>query len=88
MIGGEFTHVGSLCTFETMLKAFSLKDRALKKIAEIIHEIDIGDSEYDNPQSCGIAEILTAIQQTAGGDIEALQRGAAIFELLYLSKTY
>ncbi|MEO5361048.1 MAG: chromate resistance protein [Nitrospirota bacterium] len=87
IMGGEFMHSGTMCTFEVMLKAFSIKDRALKKIAEIVHEIDIRDNEYENPESFGIEAILTGIQKTAGSDIDALQRGAAIFELLYLSKT-
>ncbi|KWT82779.1 chromate resistance protein ChrB domain-containing protein [Candidatus Magnetominusculus xianensis] len=87
IMGGEFMHSGTMCTFEVMLKAFSIKDRALKKIAEIVHEIDIRDNQYENTESFGIEEILTGIQKTAGSDIDALERGAEIFELLYLSKT-
>ncbi|MBF0320053.1 MAG: chromate resistance protein [Nitrospirae bacterium] len=87
VMGGEFTHVGSYCTFEVLVKAFNLKDKVLKKIAEIVHEIDIRDDEYKSLESPGVEEILTGIKKTASSDIEALERGAAIFELLYLSKT-
>ncbi|MCG6551990.1 MAG: chromate resistance protein [Candidatus Magnetominusculus sp. LBB02] len=87
IVGGEFSHVGTLCTFEVMVKAFSIKDRAVKKIAEIVHEIDIRGDEYRNPESPGVEEILTGIQMTAETGTEALEKGAAIFELLYLSKT-
>ena len=29
---------GDLCTFEVLMKSFSLKDKTLRKIAEIVHE--------------------------------------------------
>ncbi len=85
--GGEFTHTGTLCTFETLLGSFSLKDKALKKIAEIVHELDIGDGLHQNPESKGIEEILRGIRKTANEDAEVLKRGMEVFEMLYASKT-
>lgn len=83
---GEFTHVGDMCTFEVILKAFGLKNKVLKKIAEIVHEIDIKDGKYKNPESKGIEEILIGIRKTTKSDKESLERGMTVFEMFYASK--
>ncbi len=84
---GDFTHQGDLCTFETLLKAFGLKNIALKKIAEIVHELDIKDEKYKNPESKGVEDILIGIRKTAKDDAEILEKGMTVFEMLYASKT-
>ena len=85
--GGEFTHTGNLCTFEVLIKSFGLKNKAIKKIAEIVHEIDIKDDRYENPESKGIEEILQGIRKIAKNDAQALEKGIEVFEMLYASKT-
>jgi len=85
--GGEFTHHEDLCTFEVLMKAFGLKQRPLKKIAEIVHELDIKDGRYAAPEARGIEELLTGIRKTAKNDDEALEKGIAVFGMLYASQT-
>jgi len=85
--GGEFTHIGDMCTFEVIVKTFNLKDKALKKIAEIVHEIDIKDGKYENSDARGIECILVGIRKTIKNDLEALEKGMTVFEMLYASKT-
>ncbi len=84
--GGEFTHSGNLCTFETLIKAFGLKDRALKKIAEIVHEIDLKDEKYRVPEAKGLEDILRGIRKTTMDDMDSLELGMTVFEMLYASK--
>lgn len=84
--GGEFTHTGTLCTFETLLGSFNLKDKALKKIAEIVHELDIRDGLHQNPETRGVEEILRGIKKTTKDDAEVLKKGMELFEMLYASK--
>lgn len=84
--GGEFTHTGDLCTFEVLVKSFGLKDKAVRKIAEVVHELDIKDDKYRNPEARGLEDILSGIRKTAGSDLETLEKGMAVFEMLYLSK--
>lgn len=86
VIGGEFTHIGDMCTFEVLAKTFNLKDKKIKKIAAIVHELDIKDDKFKTPEAKGIEEILTGIRKTAKDDAEALEKGMAIFEMLYESK--
>jgi hypothetical protein len=85
--GGDFTHMGDLCTFEVLIKTFGIKDRVVKKIAEIVHELDLKDGRYDNPETPGVEEVLSGIRKTAIKDVEALERGMTVFEMLYASKS-
>jgi hypothetical protein len=85
--GGRFTHAGDLCTFEVLMKSFGLKDKSLKKIAEIVHELDIKDDKFRNPEAKGIEHILSGIRKTAKNDSDSLDKGMAVFEMLYQSIT-
>jgi len=84
---GEFTHKGDLCTFEVIMKSFGLRDKALKKIAEMVHELDIKDEKYKSPEAKGVEEILTGLRKSSKNDTELLEKGMAVFEMLYVSKT-
>ena len=84
--GGEFTHTGDLCTFEVLVKAFELKDKPLKKMAEIVHDLDMKDEKY-KAAAKGLEDILTGIRKTAKDDADALEKGMAVFEMLYVSKS-
>jgi hypothetical protein len=86
VMGGEFTHIGDMCTFEVLAKTFNIKDKKIKKIAAIVHELDIKDDKYKNPEAKGIEEILTGIRKTAKDDADVLEKGMGIFEMLYESK--
>lgn len=83
---GEFTHIGDNCTFEVLTKAFGIKDPAVRKMAEVVHELDIKDDKFRNPESKGIEEILSGIKKTSKDDSDALAKGMAVFEMLYASK--
>jgi hypothetical protein len=86
MRGGEFTHVGDLCTFEVLVKSFGFKDRTLKKIAEIVHDLDTKDEKYKSAEARGLEDILIGIRKTAKDDRDALEKGMQVFEMLYMSK--
>lgn len=83
--GGEFSHVGDKCSFEVLIRAFGLKGKALGNLAKIVHQLDLGDGKYDPPQAKGVEEILRGIQKSAKDDREALEKGMAVFEMLYAS---
>ena len=85
--GGEFTHVGDLCTFEVLVRSFGIKDKAVKRIAEIVHDLDVRDDKYGKPEATGVEDILSGIRKTAKSDADGLERGMAAFEMLYQSKS-
>ena len=83
MYGSEFTHHGENCTFETLMKAFDLKDTALQSIAEIVHDIDLKDNKYGRKEAEGIAQIVTGLSQKLKDDNKLLEKGLEIFDALY-----
>jgi hypothetical protein len=86
MRGGEFTHIGDLCTFEVIVKSFGFRDRTLKKMAEIVHDLDTKDEKYKSSEARGLEDILIGIRKTAKNDRDALEKGMQVFEMLYMSK--
>lgn len=87
MHGAQFSHVGELCTFEVMVKGFALKDKALRKISQIVHELDVKDGKYPAPEARGIEDLLTGLKKSTPDDQELLTKGMGIFEMLYASLT-
>lgn len=85
--GGTFTHIGDLCTFEVLMKSFGLKDRALKSIAELVHELDLHDGKFKAVEAPGLYEILSGIRKSNLDDLETLQRGMLVFDMMYKSKS-
>jgi hypothetical protein len=81
--GAQFGHQGSLCTFETMIRAFKLKELRLFAIAEIVHEIDLRDGYYLRPETVGIDVILNGWLMAGLPDAELEAHGVALFEGLY-----
>jgi hypothetical protein len=85
MFSGEFTHHADLCTFEVLMRRFRLERPALKRIAEIVHDLDLKDHRYQPPEAPTIGALVEGVRQAAGEDREALERGMSIFEALYQS---
>ncbi len=84
--GGEFTHSGDMCTFEVILKSFGLRDKTLKKMAEIIHDLDMKDDKFNAIEAKGMENILEGIRRTAKNDHDALEKGMTVFEMLFVSR--
>jgi len=76
-----------MCTFEVLLNAFGLKDKALGVVAEIVHQLDLQDDKYRNPAAEGLREILDGIRKTVKDDHEALEKGMGIFDMLYAAQS-
>jgi len=81
--GGDFSHQQDRCTFEVLLETFGLRGKALRKMAEVVHELDLKDGKFPNPLTVGVESILVGIRKTAPGDREALEEGIKVFERLY-----
>ncbi|MCI0398916.1 MAG: chromate resistance protein [Chloroflexi bacterium] len=80
---GEFSHQGNLCTFEVMLRAFTLDEVGLSFLAEIVHEIDLRDGRYQRPETSGVDAVLRGWYLADVSDAELETRGIALFEGLY-----
>jgi hypothetical protein len=85
MVGGEFTHEGDRCTFETLVRRLDLKDRALAAVAEVVHDVDIKDAKFGRPESAGVARLVNGIAAAHEDDEDRLAQGFTIFDALYES---
>ena len=83
MYEAEFTHEGDRCTFEVLLERFTLKDPALKPIAEIVHDIDLKDTKFAREETIGIDRLIAGIAMGHKDDDGRLARASAMFDDLY-----
>jgi hypothetical protein len=80
-----FGHRGEDCTFETLQKEFSIKDSRVKRIAQIIHDADLGDEKFGRVEGQGLDKVLNGWAKQDLPDDELLQRGMDLIEGLYES---
>lgn len=86
MFDAEFTHEGDRCTFEVLVERGGRKgDRALRHIAEIVHDIDLKDRKFEREEAPGIARLVTGLAMAGANDEARLARGASLFDDLYES---
>ncbi len=83
VFGVEFSHHGEDCTFETLLKAFQLKDPALRALAQIVHDIDMKDGKFGRPEAAGLDLTVRALGAASRDDHETLAAGMPLVEALY-----
>ena len=83
MYGGDFTHEGDRCTFETLLERFGVRNPALRAIAEIVHDIDCKERKFGRPETDGIARLVQGIVAAHADDATRLERGAATMDDLH-----
>ena len=83
MAGGDFTHEGDRCTFETLLGRLGLTEPALRPIAEIVHDIDLKDDKFGRPEANGIAAVLRGIATGAPDDESRVQIATNVFDGLF-----
>ena len=83
MLDGDFSHQGDDCTFETLVKQFRIEDRAIRKIAEMIHDADLGDDKFQRNECIGIDRVLKGWGREGIRDQEILRRGFQCFDALY-----
>jgi hypothetical protein len=83
MFEAEYTHVGQECTFQTLLRRFRLRDRALRAIGEVVHDIDCKDDQFNRPETAGVASLIRGIAAAHTDDRKRIERGAAVLDDFY-----
>jgi len=83
MLDAEFSHHGNCCTFETLTKRFSVSDKAVAKIGEMIHDADLDDAKFQRVECIGIDRVLKGWAKDGLSDEEILRRGFECFDALY-----
>ncbi len=83
MFEGDFTHEGDLCTFEVLLRRFGLKDPALARIGQIVHDIDLKDGRFKHAETPGVDHLIAGIAMRHKDDESRLRDGGAALEALH-----
>ncbi|TCB78227.1 chromate resistance protein ChrB domain-containing protein [Acinetobacter sp. ANC 4173] len=79
--GAKFSHINHWVTFEVLLHSFSLETPALKKIAEIVHYLDVGGIEP--PEAIGIEKVIQGLRSQINNDDQLFALSNHIFDGLY-----
>jgi hypothetical protein len=79
--GANFCNTATQVTYEVLLETFNLRDPALKRIAGIIHALDVGGSTV--PEAAGVESLLQGAQRRAPDEQSLLAETEKTFDLLY-----
>ena len=79
----EFSHHGDDCTFETLVKRFCIADKAVSRIAQMVHDADLEDGKFQTTECVGIDQVLKGWAKSGLSDEELLKRGGECFDALH-----
>ncbi|HUQ86598.1 MAG TPA: chromate resistance protein ChrB domain-containing protein [Vicinamibacterales bacterium] len=85
MFGGAFTHRGQLCTFETLCAQFGIDDPAVTRLAQVVHDIDLKDHQFNAPEAPTLGAAIEGLQMACADDHALLEQGIGLFEALFRS---
>jgi hypothetical protein len=82
---GGFKHDGDLCTCEVLQERFGIGDLNVRRIAEIVHDIDLKEERYKSPHVATVARLVEGLRASIPEDTKLLEHGIVMFEALYQS---
>ena len=85
MYRGGFGHRSDDCTFETLQKAFRVRNHRVSVMAQIVHDADLSDEKFGRAEGLGIDKVLIGWSRMGLSDREILERGIQLAEGLYFS---
>jgi hypothetical protein len=83
MFETEFSHHSDSCTFETLIERFAIRDRAVLRIAELIHDADLEDEKFHRVEGFGVEQIFKGWAKQGLADQHILSKGFECFDGLY-----
>jgi hypothetical protein len=82
MRGVELSHHDGDCTFETILRRYDLDDPVLWELARLVHEADLADERFDEPEAPGLDAICRGLSLVLD-DERNLEVSGRVFDGLY-----
>jgi hypothetical protein len=79
----NFSHVGNHVTFEVLLMSFNLTHPSLRRIAALVHFMDVGGAQVS--ESKGVEYVLKGLRDTLNDDNELLTMASTVFDGLLAS---
>jgi len=78
----DFTHQGSMCTFETLTERFHINHPAVRRLAQLVHALDLKDGRFDLPEAAAVERLITGLRTQPTPDATLLEHGIALFDAL------
>jgi hypothetical protein len=78
----ELGHSGSECSFDAIIKKYTLNDPALQRLAPIVRGADT-DAKDLTPESRGLEVIAEGFRLVFQNDHELLERESPVYDALY-----
>lgn len=85
MPDGDFTHQGSMCTFEVLVERFQIRQPAVRRLAELVHALDLKDDRFAVPEASAVERLINGLRAQPGPDSLLLEHGIALFDALAAS---
>ena len=85
MYGVGFGHEGDRCTFEHLVDRFAIADAAVKKLGEVVHDLDLKDGKFGAPEAGTLGAAIEGLQMSCVDDHQLLEQGIILFEAMYRS---
>lgn len=76
----EYSHHGEDCTFETLVKKFGIRSRAVRELGEIVHDADVKDGKFGRAEAGGISAAVQGMGLVCKDDDELLEKGLLLFD--------
>jgi hypothetical protein len=81
--GVELGHRDGKCSFEAIVEHYGLTDRALLRLARIVHAADVEDDLDSDPIARGLEAIAVGYSLRFPDDLENLERQFDVYDALY-----
>ena len=82
--GARYDHLGGCCPFEVLVNEFDLAgDRALGRLARIVHAAGSGDNVGSDPAGVGLLAIGVGGLEVEEDDYRLVKRTGFVFDALY-----
>ena len=83
-----FGHRDGMCTFETLVDAFAVRDPAALRLGRIVHDLDLNDARYRLPEAPAIGRVIEGLREIYADDHALLEQGIAFFESFAQSQQF
>lgn len=81
--GVELGHHDNKCSFETIIEHYGLTDKALLRLARIVHGADVEADRDRDPIARGLEAIAVGYSLRFPDDLENLERQFDVYDALY-----
>ena len=80
MPGIGFTHQGAMCTFETLVAEFRIRDPVVVRLSRIVHDLDLKDGRFGLPETGAVGHVIDGLRGLYADDHALLEQGISFFD--------